>query len=55
MRVEPVIDVGLETSRRYGLASVPSTFFVDGGGTIRSVHIGQLDDATLAAGIEAIR
>lgn len=54
-RLEPLLDVGLETARRYGLASVPSTYFVDGGGTIRQVHIGQLDEPTLEDALDRIR
>ncbi len=42
-KLEPMLDVGGVTSRRYGLAGVPSTYFVDAGGTIRHVQVGQLD------------
>ena len=54
-RLDPLLDTGLETSRRYGLASVPSTFFVDAHGTIRQLQIGQLDEARLETALGAIR
>ena len=54
-RMDPLIDVGLATSRRFGLASVPSTFFIDAHGTIRQLQIGQLDKDRLEAGLATIR
>ena len=54
-KLEPLLDVGLATSKRYGLASVPSTFFVDGGGTIRHMRIGEMDGEKLQRGLERIR
>jgi thiol-disulfide isomerase/thioredoxin len=54
-RLEPLLDVGLATSRRYGLASVPSTFFIDGSGTIRHVQIGEMDEAKLRRGLDKVR
>lgn len=53
--LEPLLDVGLATARRYGLASVPSTFFIDGSGTIRHMHIGELDQEKLQRGLDRIR
>jgi len=55
VRMEPVIDVGLATSRRYGLASVPSTFFIDAGGTIRHIQIGEMDEEKLERGLGKVR
>ncbi|MFN2520095.1 MAG: TlpA family protein disulfide reductase, partial [Candidatus Limnocylindria bacterium] len=52
--VQPLLDVNSETSRRYALASVPSTFFVDAAGVIRHLYIGELDDDKLAAGLRKI-
>jgi cytochrome c biogenesis protein CcmG/thiol:disulfide interchange protein DsbE len=54
-RMDPLLDVGLATSRRFGLASVPSTFFVDARGTIRHLQIGQVDQSKLQVGLERIR
>jgi cytochrome c biogenesis protein CcmG/thiol:disulfide interchange protein DsbE len=55
VELEPVLDVGLETARRYGLASVPSTFFIDAGGTIRHIQIGEMDEAKLERGLGKVR
>ncbi len=52
--VQPLLDVNSETSRRYALASVPSTFFIDAAGVIRHLYIGELDDDKLAAGLRKI-
>ena len=54
-RMDPLLDVGLATSRRFGLASVPSTFFVDARGAIRHLQIGQVDQASLDLGLDRIR
>ncbi len=54
-KLEPMLDVGLQTSRSYGLASVPSTFFIGADGTIRRVQIGQMDAAKLQAGLASLR
>lgn len=54
-RLVPLLDVGLATSRRYALASVPSTFFIDAGGTIRHIEIGEMDEAELEAALEKVR
>jgi thiol-disulfide isomerase/thioredoxin len=51
-RVEPLLDVGLATARRYGLASVPSTFFIDAHGAIRHMQIGELDAEKLQRGLD---
>ncbi len=53
-KLEPMLDVGGATSRRYGLASVPSTYFVDAGGTIRHVQVGQLDREKLDRAVGTI-
>jgi cytochrome c biogenesis protein CcmG/thiol:disulfide interchange protein DsbE len=54
-KMDALLDVGLATARRFGLASVPSTFFVDARGTIRHLQIGQLDSARLQSGLDQIR
>jgi thiol-disulfide isomerase/thioredoxin len=38
----------------YGLVSLPTTVFVDSGGTVRSVHAGPLSSADLADGLATI-
>ncbi|MEX2045959.1 MAG: TlpA disulfide reductase family protein [Chloroflexota bacterium] len=55
VELEPVLDVGLDTARRYGLASVPSTFFIDAGGTIRHIQIGEMDEEKLERGLGKVR
>ena len=54
-RLEPLLDVGLTTTHRYVVLSVPSTFFVDGGGTIRHVKIGEMSEADLRTGLDRIK
>jgi thiol-disulfide isomerase/thioredoxin len=54
-RLEPLLDVGLVTTRRYGVVSVPSTFFVDAGGTIRHMKIGEMSEADLRRGLERVQ
>jgi thiol-disulfide isomerase/thioredoxin len=39
-RLTPLVDPDGATARRYGVLSVPSTFFVDGQGIIRHLEIG---------------
>jgi thiol-disulfide isomerase/thioredoxin len=51
-RLDPLLDVGLATARRYGLASVPSTFFIDANGAIRHMQIGELDAEKLQRGLD---
>ncbi|MDP9264951.1 MAG: TlpA family protein disulfide reductase [Chloroflexota bacterium] len=52
--IQPLLDVNTETARRYALASVPSTFFIDSAGVIRHLYIGELDGEKLAAGLRKI-
>jgi thiol-disulfide isomerase/thioredoxin len=54
-RLEPLLDVGLVTTHRYGVVSVPSTFFVDGGGTIRHMKVGEMSEADLRRGVDRIK
>jgi thiol-disulfide isomerase/thioredoxin len=54
-RVEPLLDVDLVTTKRYGVLSLPTTFFVDAGGTIRHMKVGEMSADDLRRGLEAIR
>jgi thiol-disulfide isomerase/thioredoxin len=54
-RLEPLLDVALVTTRRYGVVSVPSTYFVDAGGTIRHMKVGEMSEADLQRGLERVR
>jgi len=38
--LQPIIDPQGKTTTRYGVLSLPTTFFVDRGGVIRHIHIG---------------
>lgn len=55
LRLEPLLDVDLVTTKRYSVLSLPSTFFVDTGGTIRHVRIGEMDQEKLRRGLDLIR
>ena len=52
--LQPLLDVNTETARRYALASVPSTFFIDGAGVIRHLYIGELDEDKLGIGLRKV-
>ncbi|HZC31506.1 MAG TPA: TlpA disulfide reductase family protein [Gaiellaceae bacterium] len=54
-KLEPLLDADLATARRYGLANVPSTFFIGADGAIRQVHVGQMDQDTLKRELSAIQ
>lgn len=54
-KLEPMLDVGLQTAHHYDVVSVPSTFFIGADGTIRHVQVGQMDEAKLQAGLDALR
>lgn len=49
--IDPVIDPGAFASRRYGVAGLPTTFFIDAGGTIREVVRGPLSEQRIAQGL----
>jgi cytochrome c biogenesis protein CcmG/thiol:disulfide interchange protein DsbE len=44
-RLEPILDLDGQTTRRYGVVGLPVTFFIDGQGVIRYVERGELTDA----------
>ena len=54
-RLVPLLDVDLVTTKRYSVLSLPSTFFVDTGGTIRHVRIGEMDQEKLQRGLDSIK
>jgi len=58
-RVTPVLDLNVGTTTRYGVLSVPTTFFVDREGVIRHLEIGvagrALTDDQLRRGIAKAR
>src|SRR6266511_272300 len=55
VRLEPLLDVDLVTTHRYGMLSLPSTFFVDRSGTIRHMQFGEMDQEKLQRGLDRIR
>ena len=52
--LEPLIDTNGSVTRRYGVVSLPNTFFVDRDGVIAHLEIGgPMKDATIANGLDA--
>ena len=55
-RLQPVLDTKGETTRRFGVLSLPSTFFVDKSGVIRHLELGgPLSEAQIRTGIGKAR
>jgi thiol-disulfide isomerase/thioredoxin len=55
-RLEPVVDADGRTTRRYGVLSLPSTFFVDEAGVIRHLDFGgTLTEDRIRTGINKAR
>ncbi|MGH2796382.1 MAG: TlpA family protein disulfide reductase [Thermoleophilaceae bacterium] len=54
--LRPLLDVGLQTTRRYGVATLPTTFFVGTDGIIRHIEIGgPMTEETILRGIAKAR
>ncbi len=49
------IDADGRTALSYGVFGIPETFFIGPDGVIAGRHVGAIDGATLARGIEALR
>lgn len=49
-----VVDPQGSVAADYHVVGLPVTVFVDVGGTVRGVHVGELDEASLQAGLAAI-
>jgi len=55
-RLVPVLDTDGATTRRFGVLSLPSTFFIDRDGLIRHVELGgPLSDAQIRQGLAKAR
>lgn len=49
-----LLDPGGKINALYYVQSYPNTFFIDSNGVLRAQHIGQLDEALLVRGLEAV-
>lgn len=54
-RLQPVFDSDGATTRRYGVLSLPSTFFVDKDGIIRHLELTQMNEERMRNGIKKAR
>jgi thiol-disulfide isomerase/thioredoxin len=54
-RLQPVLDTDGETTRRFGVLSLPSTFFVDATGVIRHLEFSAMTEDEIRRGIEKAR
>ena len=54
-KVEPILDAGKKMATRYGVVSLPTTFFIGPDGVVRHLEIRGMDDAILQAGLERSR
>jgi thiol-disulfide isomerase/thioredoxin len=54
-RLQPVLDSDGATTRRYGVLTLPSTFFVDHDGVIRHLELRQMTEAMIRTGIQKAR
>ena len=51
-RLEPVLDLDGQTTRRYGVVGLPVTFFIDAQGVIRHIERGEvMDQSVIREGI----
>ncbi|MGH2498765.1 MAG: TlpA family protein disulfide reductase, partial [Candidatus Limnocylindria bacterium] len=54
--LEPVLDLNNQTARRYGVFSLPTTYFIDAQGTIRHIELGgPMNEDTVRRGIGKAR
>jgi hypothetical protein len=53
--VEPILDAGKKMATRYGVVSLPTTFFIGPDGVIRHLEIRGMDAQILQAGLERSR
>jgi thiol-disulfide isomerase/thioredoxin len=54
-RLQPVFDNDGATTRRYGVLSLPSTFFIDKDGVIRHLELTQMTEQRMRTGISKAR
>jgi thiol-disulfide isomerase/thioredoxin len=54
-RLQPVLDTDGATTRRFGVLTLPSTFFVDKDGVIRHLELTQMSEERIRNGINKAR
>jgi thiol-disulfide isomerase/thioredoxin len=54
-RLQPVFDTTGATTRRFGVLTLPSTFFVDKDGVIRHLELTQMSEDRIRSGIKKAR
>jgi len=54
-RLQPVLDSDGATTRRFGVLTLPSTFFVDRDGVIRHLELRQMTEAMIRTGTQKAR
>jgi thiol-disulfide isomerase/thioredoxin len=54
-RLQPVLDSDGATTRRFGVLTLPSTFFVDKDGVIRHLELRQMTEAMIRTGVQKAR
>ena len=54
-RLQPVLDTDGATTRRYGVLTLPSTFFIDKDGVIRHLELREMTEALIRTGIQKAR
>jgi thiol-disulfide isomerase/thioredoxin len=54
-RLQPVFDSDGATTRRFGVLSLPSTFFIDKDGVIRHLELAQMTEERIRTGIRKAR
>ena len=54
-RLQPVLDGDGATTRRFGVLSLPSTFFIDKTGVIRHLELTAMSEAQIRTGIQKAR
>ncbi|UIJ71351.1 TlpA disulfide reductase family protein [Aurantimonas sp. HBX-1] len=50
-----LLDPAYALARHYGVSGYPATLFLDAGGTLRSLHFGEISREALAAGIDSAK
>ena len=54
-KVEPILDAGKKMATRYGVVSLPTTFFIGPDGIVRHLEIRGMDAAIIQAGLALAR